>query len=89
MESVLDTVGKVEGAWQAKRKAGVRGSVNSRFHKFCGTLDAHSSLLKVLPEGSHYVSLFSGSLNAVIAVVPILLVPRIGRQKTNSESRPV
>jgi hypothetical protein len=68
MESVCEMVKKAESAWQVQRKAGNRGKVSSRFHKFCGTLDAHSSLLKVLPEGSEYVSLFSGSLNAVIQV---------------------
>ncbi|KEZ43260.1 hypothetical protein SAPIO_CDS4959 [Scedosporium apiospermum] len=66
MESVCEMVKKAESAWQAQRKAGSRGKMSSRFHKFCGTLDAHSSLLKVLPEGSEYVSLFSGSLNAMI-----------------------
>lgn len=71
MESVVDTVKKMDNAWQAKRKTGFRGKVTSRFHKFCGTLNSHQSLLKLLPEGSQYVSLFTGTLNAVITVVSI------------------
>lgn len=71
MQSVVETVGKMDKAWQGKRKTGFRGKVTSRFHKVCGTLDSHQSLLKVLPEGSHYVSLFSGTLNAVITVMTI------------------
>lgn len=36
------------------------------FHRFCGSLGSHSSLIKILPEGNQYVSIFTGTLNAVI-----------------------
>lgn len=76
IEGVVDMVKEVNRAWEARRKSGRRGRVMALFHKFCGTLDAHSSMLEVLPEGSEYVSLFTGTLNAVIRVcrIPVLFL---------------
>ncbi|EXU98462.1 hypothetical protein X797_008409 [Metarhizium robertsii] len=66
IDSVLDMVERMNKAWQEKRKQGAGGKAMAFFHKFCGTLDSHSSLLKLLPEGNEYVSIFTGTLNAVI-----------------------
>lgn len=60
-------VKEIDTASQGKKKKGI-GRAVGYFHKFCRTLGAHSSLLKVLPEGSEYVSIFTGTLNAVIKV---------------------
>lgn len=66
IEGVVSTVASVTEEWQAKRKRGYLGKTQSMFHKFCGTLNSHSSLLKILPEGNEYVAIFAGSLNAII-----------------------
>ena len=70
VESVLGMVEEIASAWQDKRRKNVGGKTITFFHKFCDSLNAHSSLLKVLPEGSEYVSIFTGTLNAVIKVGP-------------------
>jgi len=59
-------VREMHAKWQAKRRAGLGGKAAAMFHKFCGTLSGHTALLKILPEGSEYVSIFTGSLNAII-----------------------
>ncbi|KAF2104705.1 hypothetical protein NA57DRAFT_70913 [Rhizodiscina lignyota] len=66
IEGVTDMVNGMMKAWKAKRGEGWSGKALSGFHRFCRTLDSHSSLLKVLPEGNEYVSVFTGTLNAVI-----------------------
>ena len=68
IEGVVDTVTKITNAWRARRGNGWRAKVGSLFLRFGRMLNSHSSLLKVLPEGSEYVSIFAGSLNAVIKV---------------------
>lgn len=68
IEGVIDLVRESNTEWQTKRRKGGGGKFMSTFHSFCNTLDSHSALLKVLPEGNQYVSLFTGSLNAIIQV---------------------
>lgn len=68
IESVFDLVHVANDAIQKKKKSTSAGKITAHFHKFCGTLESHSLLLKVLPEGSEYVSVFTGTLNAVIKV---------------------
>lgn len=68
MESVLETSNQVMAQCQRKRKDGVWGKIKSSFHRFCGTLNAHSWIIQLLPNGNEYVSVFAGALNAVIKV---------------------
>lgn len=68
IEGVVYLVNSLTAEWQSKRKQGRIGKIKSLFHKFCGTLKAHSSLLKLLPESNEYVAIFAGSLNAIIKV---------------------
>lgn len=68
IESVFDLIHVANDAIQKKKKSSSAGKITAHFHKFCGTLESHSLLLKVLPEGSEYVSVFTGTLNAVIKV---------------------
>lgn len=58
----------IRRAWAAKRSKGFMGKALDQFHRFCHTLNSHSALIAVLPEGNEYVSLFTGSLNAIIKV---------------------
>lgn len=71
LEGVVDLVQSMVKEYQHKRNQGWRGKVVSRFHRVTKTLDAHSALLKVLPEGNEYVSVFTGTINAVIKVCTV------------------
>lgn len=68
MSGVVTMVTEVTSQWQTKRQDGRAGKAKRLFHRFCATLDSHSSLLKMLPEGNEYVSIFAGALNAIIKV---------------------
>lgn len=72
VEGVVDLVKHIEVRWQAKRKSGLRGKAMMFFHKVCGTIKAHKSLLGILPEGNEYVSIFTGVLNVIIQVRSIV-----------------
>ncbi|KAK0382903.1 hypothetical protein NLU13_8819 [Sarocladium strictum] len=65
-EGVVDLINSVTESLQTKRREGAAGKVTSGFHSFCDKLDSHSAFLKMLPDGNEYVSIFTGSLNAVI-----------------------
>ena len=62
LKDVVTLAGK---EWETKdRFAG--GKVQKYFHKFCGTLNAHSNLLEMLPSQSEYCSIFCGAIKALI-----------------------
>lgn len=71
IKDLNNMVTSITTEWQAKRKGGRMGRVKSLFHRFCGTLHSHSSLIKLLPEGNEYVSIFTGTLTAIIKVVSL------------------
>ncbi|KAM5350687.1 hypothetical protein ACJ41O_007192 [Fusarium nematophilum] len=66
MEGITKLVSQGMQNWNDKRKSGRHGAVSTKFHKFCGSVDSHKSLLKVLPESHEYFSLFMGSVTAVV-----------------------
>lgn len=68
-ESVVGTVESISAQWRAKKRLGRFGRAKDLFHKLCGFLNSHSALIKLLPEGNEYVSIFAGSLNAIIKVL--------------------
>lgn len=68
ISGVVTMVSEVTSQWQEKRQEGRFGKANRLFHRFCGTLDSHIYLLKLLPEGNEYVAIFAGTLNAIIKV---------------------
>lgn len=68
MEGVIDLVREITATSRAKNESSRRGKAMKYFHKFCGTIDAHKSILKIIPEGSEYVSVFAGTLNVIIRV---------------------
>lgn len=67
-QGIVDMVEKMRRASAAKRSKGFLGKALDLFHRFCQTLNSHSTLITILPEGNEYVSLFTGSLNAIIKV---------------------
>lgn len=69
IEGVVETVQSISAEWRAKKKLGRFGRAKELFHKLCGFLDSDSALIKLLPEGNEYVSIFAGTLNAIIKVL--------------------
>lgn len=68
IESVFEVVEDVRKKWESNRNQGFSGKIAKTFHKVCGTLDSHSSMLKILPEGNEYISIFTGTLTTIIRV---------------------
>ncbi|KAK4227774.1 phytanoyl-CoA dioxygenase [Podospora fimiseda] len=66
VDGVIDLVKSLNASVQAKRKGGIVGKIMTRFHKFCDKLDSHSNMLKILPDGNEYVSIFAGTLTTII-----------------------
>jgi hypothetical protein len=74
VEDVLETVGALTQMWERKRKSTAkRAKVLGFFKAFCRTLNSHRTFLEVLPDGNEYVSIFTGTLNAVIKASRFLL----------------
>lgn len=67
-ESTVDLINSVSENLQTKRSATAAGKITNGFHSFCDKLDSHAAFLKMLPEGNEYVSLFTGSLSAIVKV---------------------
>jgi hypothetical protein len=74
VEGLIGMVDAVAKEWQNKRTASQSGKYMKHFTSFCETLDAHSSVLEVLPDGNEYVSLFTGTLKTIIHVSRLLLL---------------
>ncbi|KAI1338624.1 hypothetical protein F5Y15DRAFT_407601 [Xylariaceae sp. FL0016] len=66
LESVVDLVKRVSATSQTKKHSSRLGKAMQRFHKFCGTVNAHKTMLELIPQGSEYVSVLAGTLNVII-----------------------
>jgi len=66
MESVVQMVNEMSSIW--RKKSSKWQKVSRFFTKVGRTLHAHKALLEVLPQGSEYVSVFTGSLTALVKV---------------------
>lgn len=68
IQGVIKVTQQVFERWEKNKREGFMGTTKALFHRFCDGINSHSSMLKVLPEGSEYVSLFTGVLSVVINV---------------------
>lgn len=68
IEDVVSLVKEVATISQSKRDNSRRGKAIKLFHNFCSTIESHKSMLKLIPEGNEYVSIFAGTLNVIIQV---------------------
>jgi len=68
VDGLIGMVDKVARGWQNKRNASKAGKYIGYFTRFCETLNSHSSMLEILPDGNEYVSLFTGTLKTIINV---------------------
>lgn len=58
----------VEKSWDTKRKSGALGRVNLHYKRACVFIKDHETMLKLVPQGSEYVSLISGTLTSIVFV---------------------
>lgn len=63
---VVNTVKGVCVGWDVERKRGKWGVAKWHLHKLCDGLNNHATLLELLPAGSEYVSLFTGSIASIV-----------------------
>lgn len=68
IEGVVEVVGRIQDSWQRQRENSNRGKASRMFRSFCRGINSHKSLLKLLPEGNEYISVFTGTLNVVLKV---------------------
>lgn len=65
VQAVVETV---QQQWEQKREKNRFRPAVGHLHKFCNTIQNHSSVLSMLPSNNNYVSLFYGSITTVIQV---------------------
>ncbi|KAF2143196.1 uncharacterized protein K452DRAFT_286025 [Aplosporella prunicola CBS 121167] len=65
-QDLVDLVEQSMSKWQERRSTGRRGKAMSFFRQFCRSINSHKAVMGILPEGNEYVSLFTGTLNAVV-----------------------
>lgn len=71
-KDVFDLMNNISTQFEDKRKRGPTGLINRYFRQSCEQLKAHDTLLSILPEGSEYVSLFTGVLKSIIKVSELI-----------------
>jgi len=71
-KDVFDLMNNISTQFEDKRNRGPTGLINKYFRQSCEKLKAHDNLLSILPEGSEYVSLFTGVLKSIIKVSELI-----------------
>lgn len=71
IEDIIASVDDARSYWESKPRL-AHGKAQNGFHTFCKTVDAHSNLMKCLPEQSQYLSVFCGVTTTLIKVRTIL-----------------
>lgn len=65
--TVKKTVELAEQEWRAKKEKGV-GKAKDYFFCFSETLDTHSQMFQIFPQGDKYTSLFTGVISSIVKV---------------------
>ena len=73
-EDVVNMMKGIEDEWQQKREKGTWGITKKYLRRVGTTINSHSTLLKVLPADSHYVSIFCGTVQTLIKVRLVSLI---------------
>jgi hypothetical protein len=69
-DDVKQAMASVASKWETDRKKGKTGKICSFYTRCCLSIKSHETMLKILPEGDKYFSLFSGVLKSVVFVRP-------------------
>jgi hypothetical protein len=67
--SLTQNITKIRNQYDTKASTGFQGKSKRLFHSICETLNNHSNVLKILPQGDKYTSLVCGSLEVIIKVI--------------------
>jgi hypothetical protein len=68
IDGVLDLVGNLCAASQAKKQSGFKGKAKRYFHMFCGKLDSYQTILGIIPSNNDYISVFMGAISIIVQV---------------------
>ncbi|KAF2091477.1 hypothetical protein K490DRAFT_70314 [Saccharata proteae CBS 121410] len=66
VNGLVEMVDILTKARQTQKEQGWSGKTIAFFRRFCSTLHSHKAFIKIVPEGSEYVSLFAGTLTVII-----------------------
>jgi len=67
IEDLHGAITKAQTAWHEKRLKGM-GKAKDRFFSFLETMNDHSYLFSVVPQGDRYLSLITGVVTTVVNV---------------------
>ncbi|KAK5110405.1 hypothetical protein LTR85_001269 [Meristemomyces frigidus] len=71
-DDVISMMTDVEQRWDKQRKKGTFGAISNNYRRCCLCIKSHEKMLKILPDGSEYVSLFTGVLTSIVYVATAL-----------------
>lgn len=71
IEDIKTSVEDARVYWESKPRL-AHGKAQKGFHAFCNTLNAHSNLMKLLPQQNQYLSVFCGVTTTLIKVSTLL-----------------
>ncbi|CZT20229.1 uncharacterized protein RCC_06086 [Ramularia collo-cygni] len=66
LNDVKQVMQDVDQSFHQKRKSGATGFITSHYSRACVFIKEHEGMLKVIPQGSEYVSLISGVLTSIV-----------------------
>jgi hypothetical protein len=68
--AVLSLVDSARFDWcrRSESSSAIAATLKRKFHQVCKSLDQNAALFSMLPKESHYVSVFYGAFNSIIAV---------------------
>jgi hypothetical protein len=69
-QAVLSLVDSARFDWCRRSESGSATAtmLKWKFHQVCKSLDQNAALFSMLPKESHYVSVFYGAFNSIVAV---------------------
>jgi hypothetical protein len=69
-QAVLSLVDSARFEWCRRSESGsvTAMMLKRKFHQVCKSLDQNAGLFSMLPKESHYVSVFYGAFNSIVAV---------------------
>jgi hypothetical protein len=69
-QAVLSLVDSARFDWCRRSESGSATAtmLKRKFHQVCKSLDQNAALFSMLPKESHYVSIFYGAFNSIVAV---------------------
>ena len=67
LEDVQAAVNEAKQTWEEKKRI-FAGKPQRKYHDVMCNLDAHSGILKILPQSNTYVSVVAGAVTTIVKV---------------------